>query len=355
VSAAAHRSTLVLCLAIVYVVWGSSYLASRIGVHDLPPLLFGGLRFAIGGVLLYLIARATSRARGRLNSDEWRHLFWVALGCVVISNACNNWALQYVASNQAALLNTSSTFMIALFGMFGPRRHALDARTAFGLAIGLGGTLLLLSPSAAVDVTTAAAPPPLALRAFEPALLSSWPTWLVALVPQLVVILGCVGWAAGTTHLRNADSSLDLLSFTGLQMALGGAMLIAIGSLAGEWSRWEWSAPALAAMAYLTVFSACIAYTAYAWLSQNATPAQVGSYGFVNPAIATLLGWAVLDEVLSTLQLLGVLIVLIALGFINVAQRATTPAAPNTLRPSAAESRPPAPPRAAAPDRTPPG
>lgn len=291
-----HRARLVLCLGIIYLVWGSSYLATRIGVSDLPPFLFGGVRFVIGGALLYAFAHFTGRARGTLDAREWRHLFWAALGSVVVSNACNVWGLQWVPSNQAALLNTSSTFWIALLGIFGRRAHPLTFRTGLGLVIGFAGTALLLQPQGGTVSPHG------------------------RLVPEFVILIGCLGWAASTIYLRNAQPQLDLLSFTGLQMLLGGALLVAAGVVAGEPQRWQWSAPAIGALLYLMIFSSCIAYSAYAWLTQNATPAQLGSYGFVNPALATLLGWAVLDEELGMLQLGGMLVVLLALWFINLAR-----------------------------------
>ncbi len=291
-----HRTRLILCLGIVYLVWGSSYLASRIGVRDLPPFLFGGVRFTIAGALLYAFARFTGRARGKLDASEWRHLFWVAFGTVCVSNACNVWGMQWVASNQAALLNTSSAFWIALLGIFGRRAYPLTLRTGLGLVIGFIGTALLLQPQGAAVSPHG------------------------RLVPELVMLIGCFGWAASTIYLRNAGSQLDLLSFTGLQMLLGGVLLLALGIAAGEPQRWQWSAPAIGALLYLMIFSSGIAYSAYAWLTQHATPAQVGSYGFVNPALATLLGWAVLDEKLGVAQLGGMVVVLLALWLINLAR-----------------------------------
>src|SRR6186713_1935572 len=108
-----HRAKLIAAFAIVYLVWGSTYLVASIGVHALPPVLFGGIRFICAGILLGLTALALGR-RFPLDATEWRHLLIVAAGSVVIPNGLTNWAMQYVASNQTAILNASAALWIAL-------------------------------------------------------------------------------------------------------------------------------------------------------------------------------------------------------------------------------------------------
>lgn len=280
----AGRSTkLVVCFAIVYLVWGSSYLANAVGVRHLPPLLFGGLRFTAGGLLLLALIWAM-RGGIALDRTELRHLLVVGACSVLVSNGFNVWALQWVPSNQAALLNASTAFWIALLGTLGARAHPLTGRIALGLAIGFAGVALILWPQGGMQAGL--------------------------LVPQLGILVGCIGWACGTIYFRTVSSRLDILSFTALQMFLGGLMLAATGLAFGELAAWRWSATGLVSMAYLTLFSSCLAYAAYAWLARNVTPAQVGTYGYVNPAIATLLGWVVLDERLAPVQIAGVVVIL---------------------------------------------
>jgi drug/metabolite transporter (DMT)-like permease len=120
-----RRAKLIACFATVYLVWGSTYLVASIGVHALPPILFGGLRFIAAGVLLGLVALALGR-RFELDSAEWRHLLIVAVGTVLIPNGLTNWAMQTVASNQTAILNASAALWIAMFATRGRRAHALD-------------------------------------------------------------------------------------------------------------------------------------------------------------------------------------------------------------------------------------
>lgn len=285
-----------LSFATIYLVWGSTYLATKIGVTDLPPFLFGGVRFTLGGALLFafatLLLRRKNLRQPRIAREEWRHLFIVGICSVVISNGGNIWGLQYVPSNQAALLNVSSSFWIPIFGMFGARAARIPPLVAIGLLTGFAGTLMIALPRE--GATTA---------------LGSWPT--------LAILGGCVGWSLGTIYMRNVRTALDVMSFTGLQMFVGGLLLLLIGMALGEPARWQWTTASLIALFYMMIFSSCIAYTAYAWLSIHATPAAVGSYGFVNPVIAMGLGWLVLDERLGAVQLIGAAVILGGMLLLN--------------------------------------
>ena len=289
-----RRAKLILCFAIVYVVWGSTYLVASIGVHALPPILFGGIRFICAGILLGITALALGR-RFPLDATEWRHLFIVAVGSVLVPNACTNWAMQYVASNQTAILNASAALWIALFATRGRRAHALDRRTFTGLVIGFAGAALIVWPRGSLSTGHFGM--------------------------QLLILLAVFVWSATTVYIRNVHSKLDLLSFSAVQMLLGGLMMTGVGLAMGEAGEWTWSKPGLIAMAYLTIASSCLAYTAFAWLAKNTTPAMVGTYSYVNPAIAAILGWWFLDEQLGGNQLIGMAIMFAGVALVNWPQK----------------------------------
>ena len=213
-----HRAKLIVCFATVYLVWGSTYLVASIGVHVLPPLLFGGVRFLCAGVLLGITALALGQ-RFELDAAEWRHLFIVAVGSVLIPNGCTNWAMQHVASNQTAILNASAALWIALLATRGRRAHALDRRTLIGLVIGFAGTALIIWPRGRLGVRH--------------------------LGMQLLILFAVFVWSATTVYIRNVHSKLDLLAFSAMQMLLGGVMMTGTGLALGEAERWHWSKPGL--------------------------------------------------------------------------------------------------------------
>ena len=287
-----RRGRLLLCFAIVYLAWGASFLFTSIGVHAMPPLLFGGFRTIFAGVLLLLVARFSGK-KLLLGAIELRNVSIVATGAILFSTGANVWAMQWLPSGQVALLNASASLWIALFGMFGARGQALSSRVLLGIAIGFAGTALIVLPRGTVAAVRTE-------------------VWR-----EGIVLLGCMAWAAATIFVRNSPSKLDLLSFTGLQMLIGGLLLTLAGLLTHELPRFHISMPGLLAMLYLTIFSSCLGYTAFGWLTRNTTPARLGTYGYVNPMIATVLGWLVLDERLSALQLGGMAIILLGVALVS--------------------------------------
>jgi drug/metabolite transporter (DMT)-like permease len=289
-----RRAKLAVAFAIVYLVWGSTYMVASIGVHILPPVLFGGVRFICAGLLLAGVSLALGR-RFELDAAEWKRLAIVAVGSVLIPNACTNWAMQYVASNQTAILNATAALWIAVFATRGRRAHPLDRRTLIGLVIGFGGTALIVWPRGGA-------------RADH-------------LGYQLLILLIVFVWSATTVYIRNSHSKLDLLPFSAVQMLLGGLMMTGAGLALGEAQRWTWSRPGLLAMAYLTIASSCVAYTAFSWLARNTTPALVGTYSYVNPAIAAVLGWWILDEHLGANQIAGMAVMFAGVALVSWPQK----------------------------------
>jgi len=141
-----YSAKLVLCLAAVYLVWGSSFLFTKIAVSSLPIALFFAIRFLIAGTVLAAIAHFWNKDPWPRRLTDWRHMLVVGFFMVFVSNGLNAWAMQYVPSNESALLNGTAAFWIAGLGVFGPRGHPLTRAAASGLAIGFAGTVLMLLP-----------------------------------------------------------------------------------------------------------------------------------------------------------------------------------------------------------------
>jgi drug/metabolite transporter (DMT)-like permease len=299
-----QRRLLVLSLATVYLVWGTSYLATRVGVLNLPPLLFAGVRFFISGALLMTVAFWRGFSLKALDG-HWGHLVMMSLLGISVCNGLQVWAMQWVPSHTGALLNASSAMWIVIFGLFGARSHRPETRAIAGLIIGFIGTVLLVWPAHKLTGVNALANTATTVGTVTP------------LVPQLVILLACIVWSLGTIYMRNHSVKLDLFAMLGTQMLIGGVMLLLAGLLHGELSSWTWSKPGLFSLAYLVIFSSCFAYVAYAWLARHATPAVTGTYSYVNPALAAVVGYVGLGERLSALQVVGALVILAGVLMIN--------------------------------------
>jgi drug/metabolite transporter (DMT)-like permease len=216
---------------------------------------------------------------------------------VVLSNGLSIWALQYISSSESALLASTIALWIALFGSFGRRGHPLNRMAWSGVTLGVVGTALTLSPRLAMGAGIA--------------------------VPYILTLLSSLAWSIATLYYRNADTEVGALMFVGLQLLIGGLMQLAIATVMGQWQMWSMSVPGLLALSYLVVFSSGIAYTSYGWLTRNTSPAIIGTFSYVNPAIATLVGWLFLHEKLLPVQFIGMLVVLV--GVALVSSSGTTP------------------------------
>ena len=297
-----ESTTRKLAFATIYLVWGSSFLASKIMVQHLPVLLTAGVRFLVGGALLAALSR-WRREPYPAGLIEWRHCAVMALLTVILSNGINSYALRVLPSNQSALLNSSSALWIALLGTVGPRGHRLSAVTRVGLTLGFIGVGCVLWPKGGFVVEH-----------------FGW---------QIAVVAGCLAWALGTLYYRLSTPRTAPLMFTAMQMMTGGLALFVAGIVNGDAARWSWAPQGIAAFLYLTLVSSAFAYCAYIWLMRNTTPAKLGTYAYVNPAIATVLGWAVLGETLGRVQVAGTLVILAGVLLITVfdTARASAPTA----------------------------
>jgi len=276
----------------VYLVWGSSFIFTKIAVQNLPPALFAGVRFVTAGVLLAAFARTLGGSHLPTRLIEWRHVTVAGFFMVFISNGLNTWAIQFLPSNESALLNGTSAFWIAGLGVFGRRGHPLTRWAILGLVVGFIGAVLMLIPKG--------------------------PVFSKGSLAQLGVLTACASWSLGTLYYRSINSQLGSMMFMALQMLMGGLMLLALSVVRGDSMHWPPNGPGLIALCYLTFLSSGLAYTAYGWLTMNTTPALISTYSYVNPAIAAVLGWLVLHEPLSGLQLTGMAIIIIGVCILTL-------------------------------------
>jgi drug/metabolite transporter (DMT)-like permease len=290
------RTRITVALGIVYVVWGSTYLAIAVADRTLPPLLMLAVRFALAGGLLY----GWSLWRGdvaaaRPGRREWTAAATVGGLLLFVDTGGVAWAEQRVASGLTALLIATVPLFTALLDRtFFGRRLALGALA--GIATGLLGVALLVGPSTHIDPVGA------------------------------VVILGAaLAWAAGSAYGRVAPLPRAPFLSAAMQMLCAAALLAVAGAATGEVGRVHpdgISLGSLAAFAFLVVFGSIVAFTAYGWLLRSGAPSVlVSTYAYVNPAVAVVLGWALAGEAIDGRELAAGAVILASVGMLVLARQ----------------------------------
>jgi drug/metabolite transporter (DMT)-like permease len=271
----------------IYLIWGSTYLAIRIAVHDLAPFFLAAVRFVVAGLVLYGWARLQGERRPPL--AVWRYAAVLGFLFFVLGNGLIVWAEQRVPSGRTALLASTSpiwTVVIesALAGWARP-----PGRVALGVLLGFGGLVLLANPTADLADSVSA-------------------SGVAALVTA------GLAWALGSvySHRRHLDASPAMA--TGLKMLTGGLLLGVVSVGLGEpvvervglagWDAW-------AALAYLVVFGSIIGFSAFTYLLRTSTPQKVATSAYVNPVVALALGWTLAGELVTGRMLLGAGVILL--------------------------------------------
>jgi drug/metabolite transporter (DMT)-like permease len=274
-------------LAIVYVVWGSTYTGIAYGLETLPPLLLAGTRFLAAGAILYIAVRLSAAAAVRPTRRHWAAAALTGTPLLVLGNGGVVWAQQRVASGIAALLVATVPLWIAALDRvaFGRR---LDRRSLIGLALGFAGIATL------VDIGGGGADP----------------------VGSVILVLAALGWASGTLLARGAALPPQPLLAASMQMLAGGTILTLGAAVTGELGDiGSVSARSFAGWAYLVAFGSIVAFSAYGWLLRVAPTPLVATYAFVNPVVAVVLGWLLLGEAVGLREVIagGIIVAAVAL------------------------------------------
>lgn len=297
----ASRAQIIAAFASIYTIWGSTYLAIRYAVETTPPFIMGGVRFVISGALLYIWARYRGApAPTRLH---WRNAI-IAGGFLLLGgNGAVVWAEQFVPSGLTALLVSILPFWLVIIEWARPPRKRPSVAVLLGLVLGFIGIIVLVGPG---DVGGQGNVSP---------------------VGALVLILGSLSWAIGSFWSRDASLPESGLLTTGMEMLGGGALLLIVGVLSGELSHFDIhhvSRASAIGLAYLITFGSLLGFTSYIWLLDKVSPAHLGTYAYVNPIVAVLLGWAIAGETLSVRTGVAAAIVICAVALITTARSTTT-------------------------------
>jgi drug/metabolite transporter (DMT)-like permease len=295
------RTRLLIALAVVYVVWGSTYLAMRVAVVSMPAILMGGARMLAAGLILYAWARATGAPAPERR--HWGPAMLIGGLLFLFGNGAVVWATQHVPSGLVALVVSAVPLWTVVLDWVRPRGVRPDVLTWLGIASGLAGIALLVDPRSMRG-----------MGAMDP-------------FSATVLLVGSLGWATGSLLSRHLASPRSPLIATAIQMLCGGVWMIAASLVSGEAQALRLAAiPAGAwiAFAYLVLFGSLLGFTAYVWLLRNTTPAIATTYAYVNPVVALALGWAFGGERLTARSGIAAVVIVGAVALISLARARVT-------------------------------
>jgi drug/metabolite transporter (DMT)-like permease len=292
-----HRFRIALSFALVYVFWGSTYLAMRVAVATVPPYAVGSTRYLISGLLMLLWCALTGR-NVRVNRRDLVRLLAIGVLLLSIANVGVLWAERYVTSGLAALIVAIVPIWVVVLETWVFRVGKMPVRGLLGLALGIGGMVVLLWPKITAGTH---------LGRLE-------------LFGAAILIFASLSWALGSILSHRWTLSVDVFTSAAWQMLLAGLVNAMVAALTGQFSRAVWRAPARWAIAYLVLSGSLIGYTAYIWLLEHVPPPKVATYAYVNPVVAVFLGWLLLHESVDIFTLIGTVVIIGSVALVNTAK-----------------------------------
>ena len=297
-SAHPSRWKVLLAFAIIYLVWGSTFFAIRVGVREVPPFLLAGMRFLVAGAVMY----AWMRAKGTPSPTvrQWSAVTLLAVLIFVVDYGLVFWAEQRVPSGiTAVMLGTIPVFM-TVSEILIMKTQRLTLRLACALLVGVAGVGVLVSRS--VSLGDAPVDP----------------------VGAGALIVAAVGWSIGSALTRKLPLPASKAMSSGSQMLAGGVLLLMLAAAFHEFRGFQLqavSARAWAALVYLIIAGSIVAFTAYVWLIHHESPTKVGTYAYVNPVVAVLVGYFFGGEGLGVRTIAGTALVLVSVVVITTAPK----------------------------------
>lgn len=289
---------IVIAFFAIYIIWGSTYLLNKIAVSELPPLMLASIRFTTAGILIFIIAKLMGLSLA-ITKRQFINCTVVGFLFLTFGNGGVVWALKYVDSGFTAL-EVSAQPLVVLLMMYFLEGKKIQPMSIIGVILGIIGIYLLVSQKE--------------LIAQE------------GMVMGMIMVFACMlSWAYGSLFVAKADLPSNYFINTGYQMFIGGIMLLLSSLLFGEqWSLPStWSQPVLISMLLLIIFGSIIAFTSFNYLLRTVSPEKVATSTYVNPIIAMLLGWYILNEQITKQSIIAAVVLLTGVYFINTKRRLT--------------------------------
>jgi len=297
-SSTASRAAIGLALATIYLTWGSTYLAIRIAVETIPPFAMAAFRFIIAGTILYAFLRWRGAAKPTLH--QWFNNSIIGTLLLLGGNALVGWAEQFIVSSVAALLIGVGPLFMVLTEWAWPGGERPTRLTIASLLLGLFGVAWLAAP---------------------------WESQSEGGLSQIGVIAilsACAFWSLGAIYSRHTKNGASPFMSAALQMLGGCPSIILVGLLCGDFQRFDASQVSThswLAVIYLIFVGSLIGFSSFVWLLKNVSPALASTHAFVNPLVAVVLGWWILDESLTTRTLTATTIIITAVAIISLQKK----------------------------------
>ena len=298
---------MVIAFAAVYIVWGSTYLAIRIGLESFPPLILAGLRHLTAGLILYPLFRQQTGSRP--TAINWRTTLVTGFLLLFAGNGGVSWAEQIVPSGVTALLVATVSLWLVTLDWLRPGGNRPAPKVVLGLLLGFAGLAILVGPaqlggSGRVDLRGAA-----------------------------ILVVASFAWACGSLYAKHGGMPSSAMLGVAMQSLSGGVVLLIVAALTGEFRNFHFAEVSLrswVALAYLIAFGSGIGFSAYLYILHKSTPARVATYAFVNPVVALFLGWLIVGEAITFRTVLAAAVILTAVILVitaphRVPNRSTEP------------------------------
>src|SRR5947209_12484432 len=289
-----QRLKIIIAFGLVYVFWGSTYLAMRIAVMDLPALFMTGMRYLIAGPLM-LAWCALSGRQIRINKRDFVRVLIIGVLLLTIANVIVAWAEEVLPSGLASLIVAIVPLWVAV--VEGPvlKLDRLNRRAWSGLVLGVVGLGVLLWPQIAVSSSLGRS----------------------ELFASFMLIVGALSWSCGSLASRHFKLSIGPLAATGWEMTIAGGINMLLAFTIGDQHHVVWSIRGVGAVAYLIIFGSWVGFTAYIWLLNHVPAPKVATYAYVNPVVAVFLGWLILNERVDAFIVAGTVVIVAAVALVT--------------------------------------
>jgi drug/metabolite transporter (DMT)-like permease len=278
-----------LAFGAIYIIWGSTYLATRYAIETIPPLMMIGIRSLTAGIILYLLSRFKSKEK--IKKENIIPLFALGAMFFLIGHGLLAWAQQYVPSGMAAVLVTPEPLWIVGIEWFFLRDTRVKVKGILGLFLGFGGVVYLVASTTGSTTSNN------------------------DFLSSALIVLGTLSWGGGAVYSRVANIPKSPILSSGMELIFGGTLVLITSFIIGEPSQFHLSQVTLKSflgLLYLIIFGSVIAFSAFVWLLGHTSVTRISTHTYVNPVIAVFLGWLFANENITTALLIATAIIIIS-------------------------------------------